>query len=302
MLKNSLAKMLPLRVAVIGGALEYVNRIASCDGDTTTSATPATPASSISSTTTFSLPLTSSKDDTKYKKSLQPYYPHETKLRKQWEKDEEGFRNLPARAWPPHQPNIEDIPNLEKQLMEECPLVKKQSTKKCQDLKFLLATAYVFNNFSETADGDENRINHKRGYDMYVEESETHPDSMCAAGILNVEGLGRDVCEEVGLKFLNRAYSEHKHAQSMYELGTAHYTGLEGYLEEDEDLAFQFFLEASELDHYGAMYMVADCLMEGIGAAIDIERAIPLLFVAADSGHRFARQKCRELFTKYPVQ
>ena len=42
MLKNSLAKMLPLRVAVIGGALEYVNRIASCDGDTTTSATPAT--------------------------------------------------------------------------------------------------------------------------------------------------------------------------------------------------------------------------------------------------------------------
>ena len=45
MLKNSLAKMLPLRVAVIGGALEYVNRIASCDGDTTTSATPATPAS-----------------------------------------------------------------------------------------------------------------------------------------------------------------------------------------------------------------------------------------------------------------
>ena len=41
--------------------------------------------------------------------------------------------------------------------------------------------------------------------------------------------------------------------------------------------------------------MTADCLVEGVGCKVDIERAIPLLYAAAEKGHRFARQRIREL-------
>jgi len=312
----SIARHLPRAAVAMGIGASFGCSLssdpASCETTTTTTTSlpPTTAAPDAScettttttTTTTTSLPPTTAAQDDQYQKSLRPYLPNEAALRKQWEQDEEGFRNLPARAWPPRQPDIEEIPGLEQQFQHQCHTASLQATTLCQDLKFLLATAFVFNNFSDTEDGKENITNRQKGFDMYLSQSNTHPDSMCAAGIILVEGLGRKVNEEKGLELLNQAYTQHQHAQSMYELGTAYYTGLEEYLEEDEPLAYAFFNEASALNHYGGMYMAADCLMEGVGTNVDVKRAVPMLFEAADSGHRFARQKCRELFSKYGEQ
>ena len=41
--------------------------------------------------------------------------------------------------------------------------------------------------------------------------------------------------------------------------------------------------------------MCADMLLEGIGVEVDIQRAIPLLYSAAEQGHRYSRQRMREL-------
>ena len=36
--------------------------------------------------------------------------------------------------------------------------------------------------------------------------------------------------------------------------------------------------------------MLADCLLDGCGCERDAPRAVPLLYAAAERGHRFARQ------------
>lgn len=43
------------------------------------------------------------------------------------------------------------------------------------------------------------------------------------------------------------------------------------------------------------MYMMVDCLVEGEGTAIDVAKAAPLFYLAAERGHRYARQRMREL-------
>ena len=60
-------------------------------------------------------------------------------------------------------------------------------------------------------------------------------------------------------------------------------------------MGFEMFEKAAEQNHVAAKYMCADMLLEGIGVTIDIPRAIPLLYSAADQGHRYSRQRMREL-------
>ena len=64
---------------------------------------------------------------------------------------------------------------------------------------------------------------------------------------------------------------------------------------DDAEAAFALFKKAAGKEHVGAMYMMADCLIEGEGTESDVARAIPLLYQAADKGHRYARQRVREL-------
>ena len=68
-------------------------------------------------------------------------------------------------------------------------------------------------------------------------------------------------------------------------------------MEEDVEAAFGLFQKAANQGHVGAMYMMADCLIEGEGTEVDVARAIPLLYRAADQGHRYARQRVRELLS-----
>lgn len=239
----------------------------------------------------------------------------EKEMLKRWERDEEGWRELPARAWPAVQPKPEEL----KPIMAEIKLLgcldsKSKSTKDydgkgtrniarkmevqdeedlCTQLLFDMATTLVFYSLDPEA-----------GLNQYrrLATEHDHVDSMVACGIVLVEGLGVPPREEEGLSWLQRAADEGS-AQGLYELGTLHYTGLDGVLDENPAKAFALFEQAAAQDHTAAMYMMADCLVEGDGTPRSVARAVPLFYKAAERGHRYSRQRIRELLARidYPV-
>eukprot|EP00639_Heterosigma_akashiwo_P038046 CAMPEP_0194713386 /NCGR_PEP_ID=MMETSP0296-20130528/5269_1 /TAXON_ID=39354 /ORGANISM="Heterosigma akashiwo, Strain CCMP2393" /LENGTH=290 /DNA_ID=CAMNT_0039612131 /DNA_START=51 /DNA_END=926 /DNA_ORIENTATION=+ len=221
--------------------------------------------------------------------SLAIYRRTEQKMREVWEKDEiENFRKLPARAWPAYQPDSEEVPAISAALKSngcvaddgEVMLCKKE----CSQKAFELATALVFNGLEP-----------KKGANLFTQLGNAgHVDGMVAAGIVLVEGYGVPSNEEQGLQWLEKAALSGS-TQGMFELGTAFYTGIDGVLDENESKAFQLFEMAAKNGHIGGMFMAADCMLEGIGTSENIQSAIPLLAEAAEQGHRYARQRMREL-------
>ena len=67
-------------------------------------------------------------DESYLLKALQPLRSKEGEMRARWEKDEDGFRSLPARAWPPFQPEPDKLKELQGEL-EGCSDTKDH---KCQ--------------------------------------------------------------------------------------------------------------------------------------------------------------------------
>ena len=171
------------------------------------------------------------------RKQMQPYRKTEQEFRKRWERDEaEGFRKLPARAWPAYQPDPEDIDMLlvklaDSHCMDGKGNVVKPNHSQCKESTFYLATALVFNNLDVS-----------KGLQLFraLADEGDNPDGMCAYAVVHLEGYGVEQNEKLALKYLNLAIKKHNHAQAMYELGTCYYTGLEGVLEENESLAFDF--------------------------------------------------------------
>lgn len=220
---------------------------------------------------------------------LAPIRKHEKTMLERWERDEEGWRQLPARSWPPFQPNPEQVKPIEKTCHElGCFDPKGQNqSRECHDLIFHVATCYVFYN-----------VDPETGLDHYLRlAKEGHVDAMVACGVVLVEGLGVSPRYQEGLNWLQKAVDRGS-TQACYELATVYYTGIDGVVEEDASKAFLLFEEAANEEHVGAMYMMADCLMEGEGTEVDVARAVPLLYKAAESGHRYARQTIRELLSR----
>eukprot|EP00937_MAST-01D_sp_MAST-1D-sp2_P002599 g2599.t1 len=181
----------------------------------------------------------------------------------------------------------------------------------CAPLLFDLATALVFNAIDGTA-----------GYQLYCAlANDGDTEAMVAVGVCLVEELagGAAAGEEEppaagsdthglallgggggksraaqGVRWLERAAAAGS-AQGCYELGSLAYSGLGGVVPEDEARAFQLFERAAAQRHAGAMFMVADCLLDGTGCERDAPRAVGLLHGAAQQGHRYARQRLREL-------
>lgn len=208
-----------------------------------------------------------------------------------WEKDEEEhWRKLPARAWPAVQPDEEATRQLAVQAKAiDCHVGahRDHQSRECQDLLFQIATGLVFYNVSPAT-----------GLSQFesLAKQYQHVDSMVACGIILVEGLGVAPREKEGIKWLEKAVKKGS-PQACYELGTAYYTGIDGVLEEDSSKAVQLFEQALQFDpnHAAALYMVADCLAEGEGTTVNRARAVKLWYQAAELGHRFARQRIREL-------
>ena len=210
-----------------------------------------------------------------------------------WERDEEGWRELPARAWPAYQPNPTQLTEIEEKIRQHhCRSISSSSSSSsdCTEWLFQAATSLVFYN-----------LDPPKGLEQYEQLAhQGHVDSMVACGIILVEGMGVSPArEEEGIQWLQKAVDLHHSPQACYELGTLYYTGVEGVLEEDPSRAFELFLQASQHDHTGGLYMVADCLLEGEGTTRNVRQAIPLLYRAAERGHRFARQRIRELLATY---
>ena len=214
-----------------------------------------------------------------------------------WERDEDGWRELPARAWPAYQPTPEQLQVIEETIQRHhCrspPLSSSSASKKdddeCTEWLFQAATSLVFYN-----------LDPHRGFEQFEQSANNkgHVDSMVACGVILVEGMGVPAREDKGIQWLQKAVNLDS-PQACYELGTLYYTGIDGVLEEDPPKAFELFLRASQHDHTGGLYMVADCLLEGEGTERNVGRAIPLLYRAAERGHRFARQRIRELLATY---
>lgn len=230
----------------------------------------------------------------------------QSEMMQRWEQDEDGWRELPARAWPPYQPNVEQmqsilesitIHNCDLHATDQCGNLSQREKvpayiQQCTDWLFQMATTLVFYNVDPQAGLQQFERLAQRG----------HVDSMVACGIILVEGLGVPPREEEGLAWLEKAV-EHGSAQGYYELGTVYYTGIDDVVEEDVDKAFALFEKAASQDHTAAIYMVADCLVEGEGTEKSLGRAIPLFYKAAERGHRFSRQRIRELLARidYPL-
>lgn len=211
----------------------------------------------------------------------------ETLLR--WERDEDGWRELPARAWPAFQPNEEQMKVIRQTAQNKgCNLHTTswfgRSNRECQELFFQISTTLVFYN-----------LDAKLGLEQFQQLAENgHVDAMVASGVILVEGLGVPPNENEGIEWLRKA-ADLGSSQATYELGTVYYTGIADVLDEDPEKAYTLFERAAQTGHVAAMYMMADCLAEGEGVAQDMARAVPLFYEAAEQGHRFARQRIREL-------
>ena len=277
----------PLLSAAVAGAA-----VAHC-------AIPAPPAAAASTTSTSrapanpppSPPSPPSPSHRTVRAELSKYRAGEAALRAKWIRDELGWNKLPARAWPPHQPDAEDVPALRARLdahacRDGSPAnAAAFGSALCLKTTFDLATALLFNALDPPGAVGLYRDLAARG----------HADAEVALGIVLVEGLGVDAAEEEGVQRL-RAAAASGHAQGQYELATALYTGVEGVLEVDEEAAFALFETAAKSTrHMGALYMVADCLLEGIGTRPDPPRAVDLLHGAAVQGHRSARGRLLQL-------
>lgn len=215
---------------------------------------------------------------------------NETEMLQRWERDEEGWHTLPARAWPAYQPKPEELDGILAEATKHgC--ASSSNTDLCKDLFFNVATVRVFYNLDPEA-----------GFRQYEELANGgHVDSMVACGIILVEGLGIPPQEEKGIEWLQKAVAQDS-AQACYELGTVFYTGIDGKVEEDSKAAFELFQKAAEQDHTAGLYMMADCLVEGDGTEMNLAQAVPLLYRAAEQGHRFSRQHIRELLARKEYQ
>ena len=216
----------------------------------------------------------------------------EKEMLERWEKDEEGWRDLPARAWPAYQPDEDQLKGIQVEVVKNnCADKSAVPTDLCQELLFNVATALVFY-----------QSDPQTGFQQYEElAKQGHVEAMVACGVVLLEGLGIAPREKEGVEWLRKAV-EQGSTQGCYELGIVFYTGIDGIIEEDAESAFQLFEKAAEHGHTAGMYMTADCLIEGEGTAVDMARAIPLLYRSAEKGHRYSRQRVREFLSSEVYQ
>jgi hypothetical protein len=248
----------------------------------------------------------------------------QTKLLRQWQLDEEGWTKLPARAWPAFQPDPEQLQDIQDQLhVQKCrefTRLKEEEEEdandnatSCQELYFQVATALVFYNldpiqglemFQQLADNNNTVKNNEQPQQRQQPQHhnvdvDVDVDSMVACGIILIEGMGVVPQEHLGVQYLQRAVQRGS-IQGMYELAAVLYTGLDDHegsvvLEENPSAAFAMFQQAAHANHTAALYMAADCLVEGEGTERSVSQAIPLFLQAAEQGHRYSRQRIREL-------
>ena len=205
---------------------------------------------------------------------LPPEYPASEltndSLGARWPRDEAGMVGIPKRAWPPIQPELEEVPGLRRAL-EAC----EASGGACLSERFLVATG--LSSYKE---------HQAEAAELYRLDAAKSHDAACALAQMHEHGL----CAESEALRLFRIGADAGHAQSRYELGVLYYCG-DDCVEEDEPRAYAYFLAAAESGHQGAAFMVGDCLNDGAGVRRDNGAALRWWVFAGDRGHRGARSR-----------
>ncbi|GMH72834.1 hypothetical protein TrST_g8686 [Triparma strigata] len=236
-------------------------------------------------------------DNNHFQKVLTSLYASEKQIRSRWIKDEDNWRKLPARAWPPIQPPASSEESLRKKLNEcETSSQTTDSTpdSNCATISFNLATCLVFNNLSPSS-----------GLKIYLSTFEKygHTDSALAAGIVLTEGFHLPSSSssnpdlKKGSEYILES-SKLSNVQGKYELGCLYYTGsAEPFIREDMMKAYEMFREAAEEGHTCSKFMLSDFLFEGVPDVCEPQKgeALQLLYEAGEKGHRFARQRLLEI-------
>lgn len=231
---------------------------------------------------------------------------------------------FPTSAWPKVQPSEEDLPAL-RAALEACraspgagsgagsgdvaaDAEAAGDSLRCADLEFDLGTALLGLHW----DGDAQAYGANIYHDL---ATRGHRDGMVGYG--GCLSHGRGVPQEdpaAAAMWWTRAAaptapprassssstpssssSSWRHPQACYELGVATYLG--SGVPESEAAAYALFAAAAEAScadgdcHPAALYMVGDCLLEGIGATRDGAAALTALHKAGDHGHRGARSR-----------
>ncbi|GMI32355.1 hypothetical protein TeGR_g14810 [Tetraparma gracilis] len=228
------------------------------------------------------LPSPTCDSPSRFSASLARHKQAESATRARWIKDEENWRKLPARAWPPAQPDEDALPACEAAAVAKCGGARD---KECLDAEFLLATCRFFTGADPV-----------KGFAGYKRNAEAgHLDSMVGVGVCLTEnyiapadaGMG----EAEAVAHLRRA-AELGSLQATFELGVLYYTGTSDSVPADERMAAACFEKAARQGHTAAQYMVADMITEGEGGLErDFVRALDLFYAAAEKGHRFSRQQ-----------
>ena len=213
-------------------------------------------------------------------------------MRKKWEDDESGWHTLPPRAWPPVQPKPDALDAIGANLKGCAPPHDPLITKECAKHAFDLATCLIFNNI-DVASG-------LKAYRAFAERGDVQ--GMVGVGIVLCEGLGiTDEREQAratreAVEWFRKACALGD-AQGQYEMGVLYYLGTRDEAEtvvSDEAKACEYFALSAAQNHTSGCFMAAECLIEGMGCKPDPARAVGLLHIAAERGHRMARQYIRE--------
>lgn len=123
----------------------------------------------------------------------------EPAMRLRWIKDEDHWRSLPARAWPPRQPEAEEYEGLREAAGRAC-ASKGDGSEECAAARFLLGTCMVFAGVDAEGGLKQFLDNHK---------ASGCSDSAVGAGVVLVEGFHSGVPEEErGAEYLMKAAGE----------------------------------------------------------------------------------------------
>lgn len=208
-----------------------------------------------------------------------------------WESDASS-RSSSSNSWPQDIASPDEIPALktEMKFCQRSPNYRDDSMY-CQQVQFRIATALLQSPTVKIA---------AEGLAMVKDLAERgHPDGMCLYGICLCEGKAwLDPNPLQGVVWLRRCAEMHGHAQAIYELGVAFYTG-EGVVE-DEGQAVKYFRMASDDGHPGASYLLGDCLLDGFGTEKDRAEALERFISAAERGHRGAQARVLEVLERKP--
>ena len=162
----------------------------------------------------------------------------------------------------------------------------------CASVAFDIATARVFTRFDPAT-----------GYADYLNLA-AHGDTNAAVavGVVLLEGIGMEADEPLAVEWLQRA-ADAGSVQGQFELGSCYYLGVSAtsddsiVVPEDNAKAYHLLDKAALHNHTGSLFLTADMVLEGEHGSVETDgtMAVERMYKAADQGHRYARQRVREL-------